>query len=350
MTNYNYYLTAAGKPCFDVKGPREPEYNADDYNNPIIRKNDFAPENGGMTKGINFHYDNEYRDLRILDPGGIVAGVSQPSNTSGAGSGDTPFTVTFKSGVRDSVLDKGAPITVKLIAQYKINNGNVWEEKITMMNVPVMDAACCPAKTSTVPETWLAFACHNLGGRDIVSYDYTGANNYTMNGNAGTDETLIRGYHGDWYMFGAPVASMKNTVAHDTDNTWDNSYYQNDSYDWSPANNPCPAGWRLPDEAQFVAVNTNNNDTDLGTWTAYGDNTSLSAVKKIGSYLYFPIVGGRNSYNTELSARGSQGQYWCGNANGSNGYFTAFNETYLISHTPSTSRTSGMSLRCVVAE
>ncbi|MDR1437220.1 MAG: hypothetical protein LBI65_03775, partial [Candidatus Symbiothrix sp.] len=244
-------------------------------------------------------------------------------------------------------------------ATYKINNNGVWETKTATMNVPVMNAACCPAKISTAPETWLTFACNNLGARDIVSYTYTGTNNYTVNGNSGSDEALLRDYHGDWYRFGGPTPTMLNTPAHDTNKTWDNTYYQNDYLNWLPANNPCPAGWRVPMTEEWNTVmnltesgNTVNpayNDYEFfGVWA---NNNNLSSVMRIGDYLYLPAAAWRylqgGSTNGKLLGRGGQGVYWC---DSKSGYY--FN---VASPAPSmddyyTYRQAGFSVRCVVAE
>jgi uncharacterized protein (TIGR02145 family) len=348
-TDNNYYLIAADKPCFDVKGPVG-NYNIIDYDNSIIRKNDFI--GGNFTKGFKFHYDGDYHDLQILNPGGIVASVTQPTNLSASGSGDAPFTVTFKSGVRDSVLTKGTPITVQLVARYKIDNN----DKVATINVPVMDDACCPVRISTSPEKWLTFACHNLGGRDIVDYD--GSN---VNGSGAMNYT----YHGDWYRFGVNNASLINTGNNNdaiTDWTMNSTLafpFQTGNDDWFPENNPCPAGWRLPtvDEWRLViSVDANNQlttppnnafETLGGVWSEGPDK--FSAVKKIGDYLYLPAAGYRSYDDGLLKSRGSNGYYYSRSHGTQNS--VGFRMGFYSSgqNIGQDNRASGYTVRCVVA-
>jgi uncharacterized protein (TIGR02145 family) len=135
----------------------------------------------------------------------------------------------------------------------------------------------------------LTFQCHNLGADDL----YPGM-------------TIDRRHHGDWYRFGAPIASMYNTVAHDSNNSWDNLYVQSTG-DWPTGSDPCPAGYRLPTSGEWQQVINNNSISDVGVYQ-YSE-LNFGAGKKFGDYLVLPAAGFRGG-NGALTARGNIGYYW----------------------------------------
>jgi uncharacterized protein (TIGR02145 family) len=331
---YSENYDVAGPPCYDVyRSSTEPETGY------TVRADSFA---SGYAKTYIFDYKGAYSDLQVSyeDPHGLVDHIIQPANTSkAAGSGKEPFTVVFKSGVKTSVPVSGRD-TVKLLVNYKVGT----DAKLTLRNIRIQDAAChCPARIKRSSDRWLTFACHNLGATQNIISD---------------SQTLGREHHGNWYRFGATAVSMANTPAHDSNNTWDNTYYQS-SGDW--ANNgspPCPAGWRMPDIDELAAVinygmsYVNNTLAYLGTW---GDSkTNFSARLKVGDYLYLPAAGGL--YDTgSMVYRGFRGHYWSSNATGpSTGwsrviYFDSNGST----NTASTSAiyvSYGYSVRCVAVD
>jgi uncharacterized protein (TIGR02145 family) len=218
------------------------------------------------------------------------------------------------------------------------------------MDISVQNELCgCPAKISN--NEWLTFACHNLGGKDIFSYDNSG----NLNGGGAMDYT----YHGDWYRFGAKNASLKNEGDNNDaiNGNWSESYhadypFQDNNADWdydtdsdnNPlTGNPCPDGWKLPTNNQWATVISNNINTALVSgWS--NDVNKFSSVKKFGDYLYLPAAGWRNPSHGELNNRGAYGYYWSSSANdyvyfGSGGQYTN-----------STSNQYGFSVRCVSAE
>jgi uncharacterized protein (TIGR02145 family) len=189
----------------------------------------------------------------------------------------------------------------------------------------------CPAKISAdpYPSGWLTFQCHNLGGVDITS-DADLANITPQN---------FRTYHGDWYRWGSLDVSMENTVAHNSNNTWDNSDYQESAEDdtsqkdadgnnlWKAANNPCPAGWRLPTQAEWQAVIDNNtimkytgtSGEPSKSWTENSNDEVPSAnynnVMKVGDHLYLPAAGLRHVTTGQVGWRGRDGYYWSSSVN-----------------------------------
>jgi uncharacterized protein (TIGR02145 family) len=244
--------------------------------------------------------------------------------------------------VKDLVPANGDSLTVKLYASYKPDNTD--ETKYAYLEIRVEDGTCiCPAKKDA--NTWVNFMCHNLGGEDIIS----------------SSQLITRAHHGDWYRFGAKNPSMKNTPAHDTDNTWDNANYYI-SGNW-PDNenenigNPCPAGWQLPSITELAAViNKNANGNDIGVINPLTDvpaswlpasNQTFSNLKKSGDYLYLPAAGDRHVTGLLLD-RGGYGYYWSSTLIGHGRYIQIHN----VGNTTVSSVDSeyAMTLRCVEKE
>jgi hypothetical protein len=258
---YSDSYDVVGPPCYDVyRSSTEPEPNY------TARADSFAT---GYGKTYSFVYNGVYSDLQVNyeDPHGLVDHIIQPVNKSNpAPSGKEPFTVVFKLGVKTSVPVSGRD-TVKLLISYNVGS----DTKFAIRYIRVQDASChCPARIDRLSDRWLTFACHNLGGLDILT------------GN----ETLTYQHHGDWYRFGAKTASLVNTGTNNGNitNWWEEYHsdypFQNDSQDWLTANNPCPAGWRLPVAAELTGlVSTSNNSwTNVGTWGSTS-NTQFGNLK-----------------------------------------------------------------------
>jgi hypothetical protein len=123
---------------------------------------------GNYAKTYKFVHGNSYSGLSLSyedDPNAALIEQIIPPAVSGIGSGEATFTVKFKSDVKNLVPDNGDSLTVKLMASYKDSNN---ADKLTYLEIRVEDGTCvCPAKISATQ--WLNFACHNLGGLDILS-------------------------------------------------------------------------------------------------------------------------------------------------------------------------------------
>jgi uncharacterized protein (TIGR02145 family) len=156
-------------------------------------------------------------------------------------------------------------------------------------------------------------------------------------------------------MFGAKNASMANTVANDTAKTWDDGYYQADASDWLAANDPCPAGWRLPlwDEWAGVASPIYNTYTPVpDPWhptyvSGVYNIDEFRNLGKVGDYLFLPVVGRREGISF---GRGGEGAYWSNttislNLTDHRSVFLQFIEgTITIDMLP---KTQGLAVRCV---
>jgi uncharacterized protein (TIGR02145 family) len=331
-TLYSGTYDVAGSPCYDVKrSATEPEagYTA--------RADSFAT---GYEKIYTFVHDKKYSNLEVSceDPHGLVDYIIQPAKKENTSNnfGREPFTVVFKPGVASSIPVAGRD-TVKLWVKYTDNAG---ADKLALRNIRVQDAAChCPARVDRLSDRWLTFACHNLGGKDIIT------------GNE-LSESNPHTYRGDHYRFGVKVASRVNTGDNFNVSNWTSlPVFTESGVDWpdshtNPAfGNPCPAGWRLPIKDELAAAlslaGSSNNRTVF-----------QGGLMKIGDKLYFPAAGfvttagSLQSINNEL--------FYC-----SSNVNKAQACAYLYSHsTYSTSsaircdleREYGYSVRCVAVE
>jgi uncharacterized protein (TIGR02145 family) len=181
------------------------------------------------------------------------------------------------------------------------NNGT--EDVTQKLTTHFQDAAICGAMISSTE--WKSFQCHNLGA-DIWFDPFP--------------TEITRELHGDWYRFGAPVASMYNTPENDTrdNDTWDNTYCQYDDNDWDPAKDPCPQGWRLPSIDEWSNVLTNNAigtfPLDTPLTTSFFCTGCFNAGLTLGEHLQLPFAGVRDIAVTfGLIGRGMIAILWASN-------------------------------------
>jgi uncharacterized protein (TIGR02145 family) len=331
-----------GETCLDVKRSYQ-EKTQEVFDDRI-----YAFESG-FAKTYKFVHDGSYSELSLSldDPDQIVHSISLPPADA---SGDTPepFTVTFKSNVKDLVPDNGDSLTVRLYASYKDNNKDT---RYAYLEIRVEDGTCiCPAKISDTQ--WLNFMCHNLGGLDIIS----------------PSQLITYEHHGDWYRFGAKKPSLVNTGTNNGSQDWTYGSYgaippyyaqetgyaqDNSNWNWPDVldddiGNPCPAGWRLPTEPEWSGAYGRNTQAYVpDPWITSQDNLSVfSNLKKLGDDLMLPIAGQRNyTYNGLLSARGTSGYYWSSTGyNENNSRYVSFSS--VNSSIITSVRRIGLSVRC----
>ena len=176
-----------------------------------------------------------------------------------------------------------------------------------------------------------------------------------LNHNLGADTSLdphtpVKGLNGDYYQWGrnAPAATVDNIIG-----GWGTQGGSSSNGNWTPNSkgpqDPCPAGFRVPSQTEWAAVNSNNTVTTTGT---FNNNTS-----EFGSALHYgtavdpklltlPAAGDRSDTNGALSNRGFSGYYWSSAENGSNAYYLYFYSSY-VDPAGNVDRTNGLSLRCI---
>jgi uncharacterized protein (TIGR02145 family) len=109
------------------------------------------------------------------------------------------------------------------------------------------------------------------------------------------------------------------------------------------ANDPCPAGYRIPTKVEWDGVVANNTKTIVGTSSSAA--TNYSAGVKFGNQLMLPAAGFRYTNNGALFGRGF-GDYWSSSEYGNNFAWNLYFDSS-DAYTYSDSRIIGFSVRCV---
>jgi len=195
---------------------------------------------------------------------------------------------------------------------------------------------------------WKVFKCHNLGA-DTLADPFTASwrliGNYyqwgrNTNITSGSPRYGAAGPTGP----GSGEANAGFIVVNTTDAA--NGAWVDGS---KTTNDPCPAGFRVPTKAQWLAViNTSLNTVSYGT--GWGSSpTNYAAGLRIGSGtsgLFLPAAGYRDSSSGTLNDRGYSGYYWSSTEDGSFALSLLFGN-YFASADGTFTRTFGLSVRCV---
>jgi uncharacterized protein (TIGR02145 family) len=125
--------------------------------------------------------------------------------------------------------------------------------------------------------------------------------------------------------------------------TWDDSTPS--GTEWEAANDPCPAGWRVPSLEEIKSLL--NTTYVSNKWTTYlVVNGRMFTDKTTGASLFLPAAGYRSNGGGTLYGTGTFGLYLSSTQSGSlNAYHLDFRSDY--AGWLSSSRSFGFSVRCV---
>ena len=105
------------------------------------------------------------------------------------------------------------------------------------------------------------------------------------------------------------------------------------------ANDPCPAGYRVPTATELEAELNNGGDGYWGT-----GSEQYNAAGAFASVLKLPLAGYRRDSNGAVVHVGSSGRYWSSTVSGTKAPGLKFSTTAGISNG---SRANGFSVRCI---
>ena len=199
------------------------------------------------------------------------------------------------------------------------------------------------------------FMCHNLGANtnadpltpswELNGNYYQWGRNPTCFGQDGIDGT--NPCSSPVYGIAAPWGNAAGNDNAGAITGWSTTAAANGAWaDGSKtADDPCPAGFRVPTSAQWTGViNTSlNTRTTVGSFTS--STTNYSSGVRYGSSLFLPTTGYRIGTNGALLSRGFNGNYWSSTISGSNALALEINSSgagmggYI--------RPNGLSLRCI---
>ena len=293
----------------------------------------------GSVSDIRFYF------VETNGEGLIVQSLTADGDYSGDATAGNSYTATliYKSGLNTSALGKTSTnaLTVDIYVIY--NNAAIGGEGVdrtVKLTASIKDCACCGAFVSA--GVFKVFMCHNLGA----------------------DETRDpfqphKDLHGAFFKFGVKAPAM--TAAENTNasfDAWSNAAQwasrggtpPNDHSPWQPANDPCPAGFRVPTRAELdgVANNALNPRTPSGSWT-HGVGNWTSGMM-YGPSLFLPASGSRST-DGALVGRGNHGAYWSRTPN-TNTSLTYPYPYYIYTHsggggTSGSGPAYGYSVRCI---
>ena len=264
--------------------------------------------------------------------------VSFTAPSSDGGSVITSYTATSSpEGITGTLSQAGSgSITVT-----GLTNGTAYTFTVTATNAIGTSTASAPSGSVTPGPIvsngsggTYTFLSHNLGADTSLD-----------------PHTPVKDLQGDYYQWGknAPDGDVDALIG----GSWGDQGGSTANGNWTPGakgpQDPCPAGYRVPSQAEWTAVNTYNTASRTGTFTMgtteYGSALHYGPDANTKS-LTLPTAGKRASANGALFHRGGNGYYWSSTENGSTAYFFVFAGS-VVNPANNASRTNGFSVRCI---
>jgi uncharacterized protein (TIGR02145 family) len=349
--------TFTGKTCFDLATGNDNVNLCGSVSGRLSQQTDFSnrtPQDGatGSYSGVQVYTFTPIKNVsRIrfayMETSGISIERIEPASTAYAISDNIntacKVTVYYRKELNNELKgitrDDGNKLTLYAIYNSDATYSTPANDQMLELSISLQDCSCCGAYTNAAKTHWLNFMCHNLGANEDADPFVPAAT-----------------IHGAKYGWG--VATPALTQQEDQDQINDAGFSESewsakagippegsDSWNIKTAN-PCPAGWRVPTQAEWVNVIASNTLTYTGEWT--GNRTDFTSGLKIGDALFLPAAGLRNYSGGELGNRGSFGYYWSSNAHSTSGNYLSFYNGYAYAGTYGYAKRSfGYSIRCV---
>ncbi len=261
--------------------------------------------------------------------------------------------ITLKGGYGCEFNDP--PVSFSTVRSMTVSNGNVIVENIVLRDEPaqICDSShleFCRNNSACIASGGYWWSYNNtcfgvvssVGGRIWMDRNLGASEVATSS----TDEAA----YGDRYQWGRGAdghqisTSGTTTTLSSTDDPGHGDFITTDTSpnDWrSPQNdnlwqgelwinNPCPAGFRLPTDAEW--------ETELASWSSNDSAGAFASPLKL-------VVAGYRNRNSTLNNVGSLGFYWSSSVYGNGGRHLFFSNGSADMH--DLNRASGFSVRCI---
>jgi uncharacterized protein (TIGR02145 family) len=290
------------------------------------------------------------------------ASVAFTAPVSNGGSAITGYTVTSSPGNLTATgassplvvtgLTNGTSYTFTVVATNAAGNSSA-----SVVSGAVIPTVPGPGCFANVGGTIKTFMCYNLGvtgTQDPLTYQGGNNNGALYQWGRQTDGHEVRTSSPLAGPLAAPVANrfiFSSNVPNEWISPQNNSLWLDAS---KTANDPCPAGFRVPTQAQWGGLFRDGitagapGTATRNTWTWTGNGFT------VGSNLYLPAAGIRYAANGSQDYVGTYGFYWSSTAvttgaNSANAYVLYFNTgTYVGPGDGGNGfRAGGYSVRCI---